>query len=93
MEIFKIAYYDADGGGMRDELTRTEYFEGTFTEAEAHVRAQKSPWGFNYRPHAPGDRSNRHGNGVIQRITRDILVTETMIAIHQDNLEKMYKAL
>ena len=69
-EVYEIVYWNADHGGMRDLPTDSEIFEGTFEEAEAHVRAKRSLWGHNYIPHVPGPDSNYCGNGVIHRISK-----------------------
>ncbi len=45
---FIIKYWDSDHGGMRTELTRTEFYNGTHELAVKHAENQKSPWGFNY---------------------------------------------
>lgn len=83
--LYRIRYYDSDHGGMRDELTNEELFEGTFPEAEAHAANQKSPWGFNYTV----GTGKYHGTAVIDEVSPEL----KDIRIRLNELLTRYKEL
>ena len=86
MKYYNIKFYDSDGGGMRDDLTREVNFKGTLDEAIAEVENTHSPWGFMYTvSENPG-----HGRAVIKQINEDIYKTEIELKLLQDKLDQLY---
>lgn len=68
MSIYEIKYYVSDYGGMRDELDKVEYFEGTYEEAVERVGNTDTGWAFNYSVAEEGEYAG-HGKATIKEVT------------------------
>ena len=86
MKTFEIKYYGTDYGGMRDELDKVEYFEGTYEEAVEKVENTSYGWGGFYKV---GKNSEYTGGGkaFIKEITTREIDLVNKIAELQRELE------